>query len=91
MARKGHGQVRLLLAGGFVFAPLPKADLPVLGGHMFSDYAKDRIIEVIAVVELSLILVGFMFYYLFLLPQQQNRCKANGSGGVNVHETKTKS
>lgn len=58
---------------------------------MFSDYAKDRVIEMIAVVELSLILVGFMFYYLFLLPQQQNRCRTGGTGGVNVQETKTKS
>ncbi len=50
---------------------------------MFSDYAKDRIIELVAVIELSLILVGVMFYYLFLLPQQQEKCQRGNSRGTS--------
>ncbi len=77
-ALKGHGS-KGSWAGfchwrGALCFPVTFQDLLTEECSMLSDYAKDRIIEIIAVVELSLILIGFIFYYLYIAPQQ-NRCE----------------
>lgn len=48
---------------------------------MVSDHTKDRVLEIIAVTELSLVLLGFLYYYTVQLPEQQRGlCKT--SAGV---------
>ena len=39
---------------------------------MWPETTKDRIIEVILIVELTLILSGFLYYYVFLFRDQES-------------------
>lgn len=42
-----------------------------------TEHTKDRIIKVTTIVELTLILTGVMYYYIFQLPRQVQCQKAN--------------
>lgn len=66
MARKGHGWPKGCRWRGALCIPAGYKEMT-----MPDHSGLDRALEIIAVTELSLILVGFMYYYLVQLPEQQ--------------------